>query len=160
MATVTTIKPPSVILDANVVIAFCAREPGGYAKAKAELERYAKDGWNFFAPGVLSAEALFVFCKKLASGTLTAAEHAQAVQSLVTLMQGVLPPPNGEVSIIQRAEQIRGTYNCKRSADAIYLALADELTTVGTAEIVTFDDDMEKQAKTNAPSVSVKLLTP
>src|ERR1700680_4235265 len=79
MATVTTSKPSSVILDANVVIAFCARETG-YAKAKTELERYAKDGWNFFAPGVLSAEALFVFCKKLSAGTLTTAEHAQAVQ--------------------------------------------------------------------------------
>ncbi len=160
MAAVTTSKPLSVVLDANVAIAFCAREPGSYAKAKAELEQYAKDGWNFFAPGVLSAEALFVFCKKLAAGTLTASEQAQAVQSLVTLLQGVLPPPNGEASLIQRAEQIRGTYNCKRSSDAIYLALAEELTTAGPAEIVTFDDDIEKQAKANAPSVRVKLLTP
>jgi predicted nucleic acid-binding protein len=63
MATAQTSNPPSVVIDANVVIAFCAKEPGGYAKAKAELESYAKAGWRFYAPGVLAAEALFVLCK-------------------------------------------------------------------------------------------------
>jgi len=158
MATGTT-KSNSVVLDASVVIAFCAKEPVGYPKAKAELERYANDGWNFFAPGVLISEALFVFCKKLAVGSLSPTEHMQAVQSLFALMNGVLPPPKGEASLIPRAEEIRAGYHCKHSSDGIYLALAEELAKTGTAEIVTFDVDMEKQALKNAPSVIVKRLS-
>lgn len=160
MATVTASNPPAVTLDASFVIAYCAKEPSRHSKADAQLKHYASNGWEFFAPGVLIAEALFVFCRKAASGELTTAEHAQAVLSLETLMRAVSPTPNGDASLIARAEQIRGTYGCRRSADGIYLALAEELTNARTAEIVTFDAGMETQAKTNSPTVSVKLLTP
>jgi predicted nucleic acid-binding protein len=160
MATATTNSPLAVTLDATFVIAYCAREPSRYAKADAQLKQYAGNGWQFFAPGVLIAEALFVFCRKLAAGQLTTAEHTQAVQSLQTLMRAVLPPPNGDASLIARAEQIRATYGCSRSADGIYLALAEELAKGGTAEIVTFDAGLENQAKKNSPTVSVKLLAP
>lgn len=159
MATPPTSSRPAVTIDANLVIAYCTKEAGTYAKAKAELEQYAKDGWQFYAPGVLVAEALFVFCKKLEAGTLTTAEHAQAVQSLEAFMNAVLPPPNGDASLIARAEQIRGSYGCSRSADALYLALAEELTRTGPAELVTFDVGLEQQAKQNAPTVTIKLLT-
>lgn len=159
MATVQISNTPSVIVDANFAIAFCAKEPGGYAKAKTHLEYYAKNGWQFYAPGVLVAEALFVFCKKLLAGTLTSAEHSQAVQSFETFMGAVLAPPNGDASLIARGEQIRGSYGCSHSADGLYLALAEELTKFGPAEIVTFDAGLEKQAKQNAPSVVVKLIT-
>jgi hypothetical protein len=109
---------------------------------------------------VLIAEALFVFCKKLAAGKLTPAEHAQAVLSLETLMKAVLPTPNGDASLIARAEQIRGTHGCSHSADGIYLALTEELTKTRTAEIVTFDAGMDNQAKKYSPTVRVKLLMP
>src|SRR5437773_952192 len=102
MATAQTSNPPAVTIDANFAIAYCAQEPDKYAKAKAELESYAQSGWQFYAPGVLVAESLFVFCKKLMAGTLTAAEHAQAVQSLEALMTAVHPPPNGDGSLIAR----------------------------------------------------------
>jgi predicted nucleic acid-binding protein len=159
MATGTTTNPPAVTIDASVAIAFCTQEPGTYGKAKAQLEHYARNGWQFFAPGVLIAEALFVFCKKLTNGTLTTAEHAQAVKSLETLMVAVLPPPGGDAALVARAEQIRGAYVCNRSADGIYLALTEELAKAGHAEIVTFDVDLDKQAKHNAPTVKVTLLT-
>jgi predicted nucleic acid-binding protein len=160
MATVTASNPPAVTLDAAFVIAYCAKEPGRHVKADAQLKHYASNGWQFFAPGVLIAEALFVFCRKLAAGQLTPAEHTQAVQSLETLMRAVLPTPNGDSSLIARAEQIRATYGCSRSADGIYLALAEELAKTRMAEIVTFDAGMENQAKKNCPTVNVKLLTP
>ena len=159
MATIQTNNTPSVTIDANVAIAYCAKEPGGYAKAEAQLDHYAGNGWRFYAPGVLVAEALFVFCKKLLAGTLTTAEHAQAIQSLETFMSAVLPPPSGDASLIARAEQIRGAYGCSHSADGLYLALAEELAKTGPTEIVTFDAGLEKQAKQNTPSVRVKLLT-
>jgi predicted nucleic acid-binding protein len=101
-----------------------------------------------------------VFCKKLTEGKLTPTEHAQALLSLETLMKAVLPTPNGDASLIARAEQIRATYGCSRSADGIYLALTEELAKTRTAEIVTFDAGMDNQAKKNSPTVSVKLLTP
>jgi predicted nucleic acid-binding protein len=149
-----------VALDATFVIAYCAKEPGRHAKADAELKNYAKNGWEFFAPGVLVAESLFVFRRKLTAGQLTPVEHVQAVQSLEALMRAVLPTPNGDASLIARAEQIRGTYGCSHSADGIYLALAEELAKSRTAEIVTFDAGMETRARKNCPTLSVKLLTP
>src|SRR5262245_39027968 len=112
MASAPTPNPPSVVLDACFVIAFCAKEPGRYPRAQAELDTYAKGGWQFFAPAVVIAESLYVFCRKLHDGQLTAAEHAQAVQSLQALMQATSPPPNGEPALIARANQIRGTYGC------------------------------------------------
>lgn len=160
MATATPSKPPAVALDATFVIAYCAKEPGRHAKADAELKNYAKNGWEFFAPGVLIAESLFVFCRKLMAGQLTPAEHAQAVLSLEMLMRAVLPTPNGDWSLIARAEQIRGASGCSHSADGIYVALAEELAKTRTTEIVTFDAGMEAQAKKNCPTLSVKLLTP
>jgi predicted nucleic acid-binding protein len=160
MAMATASNPPAVTLDAAFVIAYCVKEPGRHAKADAQLKYYASNGWEFFAPGVLIAEALYVFCKKLMEGKLTPAEHAHAVLSLETLMKAVLPTPSGDVSLIARAEQIRATYGCNRSADGIYLALAEKLAKGRQAEIVTFDAGMENQAKKNSPTVSVRLLTP
>jgi predicted nucleic acid-binding protein len=155
----TTASAPKVTLDACFVIGYCAKEQNKYAKAKDQLEQYAKDGWEFFAPGVLIAESLYVFCRKKLEGSLTQDEYDKAVQSLDALMKAVKPPPSGDASLIVRAEQIRVNYGCGRSADSIYLALAEILTTLGTAELVTFDGGMDNQAKANVPSVKVNLLT-
>jgi hypothetical protein len=75
-------------------------------------------------------------------------------------MAAVMGPPNGDRALIARAEQLRGSYGCTRSADGIYLALAEELAKAGPAEIVTFDAGLEQQAKQTAPTVQVTLLTP
>ncbi len=158
MATAPTISPPAVTLDASFIISYCAKEPKRYAKAQAEIVRYAKDGWEFFAPGVAVSESLFVFCRKLQGGSLTSVEHIQAVQIFARLMRAVRPPPGGESSLIARADQIRSTYGCSRSADSIYLALAEQLATIGAAELVTFDTKIEAQAKKNSPAVKVNCL--
>jgi hypothetical protein len=42
----------------------------------------------------------------------------------------------------------------------LFLALAEQLTVIGTAEIVTFDTSLTNQAKNNAPTVKVNLLIP
>jgi predicted nucleic acid-binding protein len=160
MTPAPTGKPPAVTLDASFIIAYCAKEPGRHAKATAELARYATDGWEVFSPSIAIAECLYVFCKRLQDGGLTAADHAAAVKAFDTLMGTVQLPPFREFSLIARAEQIRGTYSCRRSADGIYLAFAERLATLGTAEIVTFDEDMQKQAKANAPTVTVNYLSP
>jgi predicted nucleic acid-binding protein len=160
MATGPTSSSPSATLDASFIIGYCAKEPGRHAKAQAELTRYASSGWLLFAPGVAISESLYILCQKLQTGLLTTAEHSQAVLSLETLMQTVKPPPGGEHSLIARAEQIRATYGCGRSADSIYLALTEQLAALGTAEIVTFDPGMNNQAKKNAPTVKVNWLPP
>jgi predicted nucleic acid-binding protein len=147
-------------MDANFLIALCAKEPDKFAKAHAQLSQYVRDGCRFFAPGVLVAEALFVLCRKLMDGSLTPTEHAQAVQSLVVYLGAISPPPHGDAALAARAEQLRGTYGCSRSADGLYLALAEELANAGPAEFVTFDVDLQKQAASHAPTVTVRLLTP
>lgn len=146
MASKPTSSVAAVVVDASVVIALCAREPDKIASAEEKLAEYAADGSKFFAPGGLIMECLYVFCKKLKDGVLTPIEHAAAVHALITFMAAVDPPPSGDKALIARAESIRGSLGCSRSADSIYLALADELGKICSTEVVTFDTGMKKQA--------------
>ncbi len=122
--------------------------------------RHAQAGSAFYAPGVIVGECLFVLCKKCEDKALSTAEHAAAVSDLATYMGMILPPPQGDRSLIARAEQLRNVYGCSRSADGLYLALTEELAGAGPAELLTFDAGIESQARTNAPSVVVRLLVP
>ncbi|MCW3094937.1 MAG: hypothetical protein JWL77_555 [Chthonomonadaceae bacterium] len=154
--------PPSsagaLVLDANVVIAISSKETGRDALATAEITNYVNLGYQLYAPGVIVAETLFVLCGKKNSGSLSLADYATAVVTFERVMASVLPPPNGDVSLIQRAEQIGNGYGCSRSADGIYIALAEELTATGPTELLTFDQGCPNQAAANAPTVTVKVL--
>jgi predicted nucleic acid-binding protein len=160
MAMMPASQPSSVTIDANVLIALCAKEVDKYDTADAELTRYARAGALFYAPGVIVAECLYVLCKKREDNTLSPTEHAAAVSDLGTYMGMILPPPQGEQSLIARAEQIRSGYGCSRSSDGLYLALTEALAGAGPAELLTFDSGLESQARANAPSVVVRLLVP
>ncbi len=151
-------KPPSAVVDASLVVGFCAREADKYGNAKARLEFYALNGWQLFAPGVLTGEVIYVLCAKLQKGEITQAEHDQAVQDFTDLMAVVNPPPRGEASLVLRAEQIRLSYGCSRANDSFYLALAEQLRVDGEAEVATFDSGMKNQAQSNSPTVAIELL--
>jgi len=152
------ISPVSVVIDANVAIALCAKEEDKLANAEAKMKEYAGNGCSFYAPGVIIAECLFVLCRKLNDGVLTPVEHTSAVLSLVTLMAMISPPPSGDKSLIKRAEEIRGTFGCSRSADGIYLALAAELHAAGTTELLTFDAGLPNQAASSSVPVPIVVL--
>jgi predicted nucleic acid-binding protein len=160
MATAAKSNPPHLTIDANVLIALCSNEIDKYAIAHKELTQYAQAGYQFYAPGVIVAESLYVLCKKLEDNSLSPGDHAAAVADLSAYMGMILPPPNGDSSLVTRAEQIRQGYGCSRSADGLYIALTEELTAKGVTEILTFDAGMENQAKTNAPTVKVRTLVP
>jgi predicted nucleic acid-binding protein len=145
-------------MDANILIAVSAREPDKYVPALAQLAQYANAGSPCYAPGVIVAEALFALCRKLTNQWLTPVEHAVAVTDLKDLAQTLLPPPRGEAALIERAEQMRAGYGCSRSADGLYLALAEQLAQAGPVELVTFDVDLQRQAALVAPTVTVRLL--
>lgn len=149
----------AVVIDASVAIAISARETGREPKANAELLRYSTTGYAFYAPGAIVAETLYILCGKLQQGLLTTAEHAQAILDFEILMANILPPSDGEVSLVARAEAIRAGYGCSRSADGIYIALAEALSQNGPTVIVTFDQNMQNQAAHNAPLVNVQTLT-
>jgi hypothetical protein len=53
---------------------------------------------------------------------------------------------------------MRKSYGCSRSADSIYLALTEELAQSATVELLTFDQDLQKQATKNAPGIKINLL--
>jgi len=148
----------AVVVDASFLIAICSKETNTEITAIAEFDRCSQLAYKFFAPGVLFAEVLYVLCGKLANGTLSAADHIQAVIDLEQLAEGILPPPYSEASLIQRAEAIRGGYSCRRSADGIYIALAEQLAKTQLTILLTFDKDLAKQAARHAPSVIVKIL--
>jgi predicted nucleic acid-binding protein len=83
MATMPASNPQSLVIDANVLVALCAKEVDKYAMADADLTRFAQAGYQFYAPGVIIAECLFVLGKKLEDGSLSARDHALAVVDLV-----------------------------------------------------------------------------
>jgi len=70
MATALGTSPKLIALDANLIIGFCAKEPDKHSVVTAELARFAADGAQVFAPGVIVSEVLFVLCKKLEKGDL------------------------------------------------------------------------------------------
>ena len=148
----------AVVIDANVLIAVCAKEQNLHVQAEAALNDYATRGWLFYAPGVVVAETLYILCRKLQAGTLTTSEHDKAIKSFQVHMQGILPSPRGDASLITRAEEVRSGYGCSRSADGIYIALAEDLSKTGPTKLLTFDQDLENQVKQNAPTVSVHLI--
>ncbi len=147
----------AVVIDVNVLLGICTKEPKEQT-AKAALADYATRNWTFYAPGVVLGEFLFIACQKLQSGALTQAEYETAIEAFKKQMKAILPPPSGDGSLIQRAKEIQSGYGCSRSADCLYLALAEELAKSGAAELVTFDAGMVNQAAKNSPSVIVNLL--
>jgi hypothetical protein len=131
---------------------------GQFGNAVAKIGEYARAGYRFFAPGVIVAECLFVFCRKLTDGVISQAEHVSAIDAFLQLMSHVNPPPTGDMSLIKRAEEIRGGLGCSRSADGIYLALAEELTKESATEVITFDNGMKAQATASNSPVPVVVI--
>ncbi len=149
----------AVVLDANTAISVSAQEAATQAAAKSALAQYSQSGYLFFAPGVIVSETLYALRNKMINSLMTTTEHAQAVLDFAALMKTVLPPPGGDASLILRADQICTGYGASHSADALYLALAEELTMLyPTTRLLTFDRDLPKQAARNAPGVAIHLL--
>jgi len=145
-------------VDACWVIGLCAKEQNKYEAARKRLEEYAREGWQLFAPGVLVGEVLFVLCRKLHEGSIDSANHAAAVAAFAALMQRIQPPPDGEWSLINRANSIRQNYGCSRMNDAIYLALVEQLGSLRPAELITFDANLENHAKANGLEAFLNVL--
>jgi predicted nucleic acid-binding protein len=159
MATSSPTSPPCLTIDSNILIAICSKEVGRHTLADAELTSYAMRGYEFYAPGYIVGECLYVLCRKLeVDRSITPAEHAVAVADLSTYMKMILPPPNGEASLVTRAEEIRGGFGCSRSADGLFIALAEELTASRTTELLTFDAGIPSQTRRHAPTVAVRVL--
>jgi predicted nucleic acid-binding protein len=152
--------PPAAVIDASIMVALCAREARGYAAARQQMRQYARGGFVAYAPNVIIAETLFALCHKLQDKRITSEQHARFIRHLRVRMRGILPPPLGEAALIERAEQIRGSYGCSRSADSLYIALAEQLAQTRRTELVTLDTAIPAWAACAAPSVTVRLLTP
>jgi predicted nucleic acid-binding protein len=149
----------AVVLDANIAISLCAMESTA-SKVQQSLFRYTVRNSQFYAPGVLIAETLYILCQKSQNGTLTPTEYAAAIVDFDVLLSFVVPPPRGDASLMLRAEQIRSGYGCSRSADGLYIALAEELSQSQPTTLLTLDAGVSHQAAQNAPAVIVDLLIP
>ena len=115
----------AVVIEANIVVAIAAHEAGRDAAATAEIANYSSQGYALYAPGAIVTETLYALCNKLTNGTLLALAHTAAIKNFERLMLGIEPPPMGEAALIARAEQLRTGYGCSRSADGVYIALAE-----------------------------------
>ncbi len=151
-------QPGAVVVDANIALSIAANEPS-QPMISGEIEAYSQRGFEFFSPGVLVTETLYVLCGKLNDGTLSSSDHALAIKKLDLFLKNVSHSPGGDAKLLLRAEAIRGNYTCRRSADGIYIALAEELALVRPTVLLTLDADMYRQAGKNARSVDVRLLT-
>lgn len=150
--------PNDIVVDANVLIAICSKEQDTYPLADAAFDQYAQNGWEFLAPNIVVTEVLFALCVKLQSGAITQAEYDQAIELFRDLMQ-IITTPDNEASLIQRAVEIRGSYDCKRTSDGLYIAFAEELGRTRVAAIVTFDKGFKNQIANAMPAVSLNLLS-
>jgi predicted nucleic acid-binding protein len=151
-------NPGIVVVDANIFISICSREPSE-TTARNALADYTARNWTFYAPSVTLSEVLFALCRKLQEGTLDAASHKQAVEDFnYSFVPALNPPPMGDAALLLRAEEIRTGYSCLHSADGFYLALTEELAKSGHAEFLTFDKRVVNVAAKNAPSITVNLL--
>jgi predicted nucleic acid-binding protein len=114
-----------VVVDANIFISICSKEPTE-ATARTALADYATRNWAFYAPNVIFAEVLFALCRKMTEGTLDAASHKRAVDDFrMSFLPKLLPLPMGAAALYARAEGIRSGYSCLHSADGFYLALTE-----------------------------------
>ncbi|HMV46947.1 MAG TPA: type II toxin-antitoxin system VapC family toxin [Blastocatellia bacterium] len=147
----------AVVIDANILISICSNEPSS-STAETALAGYANQNWSFYAPNVIVAESLYALRQKLRQGVLTQTEYDLAVEALKRQMAAILPPPNGEAALLQRAKEIQAGYGCSHSADCLYIALAEELVKLQATELLTFDAGTINQAAKNAPSVVINLL--
>ncbi len=157
MSQPTPSKSGAVVIDANILVSICSKEPS-YQTAENALADYAAKNWAFYAPGAILTEVLFILCKKLQDGLLTALEHEEAVKTFNDYMKEIHPSPQGDIRFILRNEQIRQGYSCLHSADAFYIALAEDLARSGPAEFVTFDKRVVNVVANNAPTVKVTVL--
>lgn len=148
----------AVVIDASVLVALCAKEQDRAVAANSALNNYNTIGFAFYAPGVAVSETLFALCWKMQNGILAETDHQAAIHSLIAYFAAIFPPPTGDASLIARAEEIRAGYSCRRSADSLYIALAEELSQSVPTELLTFDEDLPKQAARNASTVKVNLL--
>ena len=151
--------PGAVVVDASVAVAIASKEAGRDKQATTELNAYAAQAHEWFAPGAIITETLYALCQKYQSGLLTAVEHDAAVTTFEVLMGIIQPPPGGDASLVRRAFEIGDSYGCSRSADAMYIALAEELTLTQATVLLTFDQGVPNQASKNAPTVTVQVLT-
>lgn len=158
MSLLTSNNPGAVVIDANILISICAKEPH-QAIAENALADYANNGWVFYAPGAILTEVPFVLCKKHQNGLLSEVKYREAITAFNDYMQTILPSPQGDIRFILRAEEIRQGYSCLHTTDAFYLALTEELAQSGAAEFVTFDKRAVNVAAQNAPTVKVNLLS-
>jgi len=145
----------AVVTDANILISVCSKEPTA-ASVKTALENYAKNGWEFFAPNNIVAEVLYILCQKLQNNLLTPKSYDEAIENFQDQMKITQTPD--DTQIIKRAKEIQKGYGCSRSADSIYIALAEDLAKSRIVELLTFDKGMINQAAKTAPTVTVKVL--
>ncbi|MDQ3013891.1 MAG: type II toxin-antitoxin system VapC family toxin [Acidobacteriota bacterium] len=150
-------NPSAVVVDANILISICAKEPS-HITAETALADYVAKNFVYYSPNAVVPEVLYVLCQKLQGGLLTAAEYEKAVQAFKKQMAAISTPPGGDASLIDRAKEIQSGYGCSRSADCLYIALAEDLAKGGASELLTFDKGTVNQVAKHAPSVKVNLL--
>ena len=146
------------MIDANVAVAVVSNQAGRETTATNALTNYASQGYEWFAPGAIVTEVLYALCQTHQAGLLTAVELQDAIRKFEVLMESILRPPDGESALVGRAFQIGYSYGCSRSADAVYIALAETLSQTRPTVLLTFDQGLPNQASKNAPTVIVQVL--
>src|SRR5215211_5995114 len=90
----------AVVVDANVLIAICAKEQGKADTAELAMADYAAQGWDFYAPNVIVGEVLYVLCQKFHNAELTQIEYEKSVTVFKNQLKGLFLSPGGESSLV------------------------------------------------------------
>ena len=150
-------KTDAVVIDANVLLGICTKE-SKEPIARTALTDYITQNWKLYAPNVIVSEFLYIACKKVDAGQMTEAQYQTSIEDFRDFMAVIQTPLAGDTPFIKRASEIRASYGCSRTSDAIYLAFAEELAKNGSVELLTFDAGLVNQAAQNAHTVKINLL--
>lgn len=149
----------AAVIDASILVSIASKETPTHLSAEVAFKTYSQNGWEFFAPHVIVPEVMFALCQKLTGELLTKPEYEQAVKFFLDYMT-IISTRDGEADLVKRAIEIREGYGCSRSSDGLYIALAEDLAKTRTVELFTLDKGMKNQAAKNAPTVTVRVLSP
>jgi predicted nucleic acid-binding protein len=77
-------KRSSHVIDSNILVSICSREPT-HQTAKNALADYAAKGWRFYSTGAILTEVLYILCKKLQDGLLIEGEQQRQLMRSTTM---------------------------------------------------------------------------
>ncbi len=159
MGSQMTTQQPSLyaVLDSSFLVGYCAREKNKRNITDRVLLEYETEGRELYIPGIAAGEVIYTIARKHKDKELTDEEYDDAITLFELLSESLNQPLCGDTALIRRTAEIRKGYGEGKTYDSLFVALAENMLSIGTIELATFDKRMVNLAKAKSPGVNVRL---